>query len=50
MDVVKYLEENGKMNEDQHGYRMGRLCLTQLLNHLEKIICAFEQDRIIDVV
>lgn len=50
MDVGKYLEDNDKMNEDQHGFRMGRSCLTQLLNHHEKIINALAKDKVVDVV
>lgn len=50
MAIGKYLEDNNKMNNDQHGFRMGRSCLTQLLNHHEKIINALEQDNVIDVV
>lgn len=48
MDMQKYLEENDKMNGDQHGFRM--CYLTQLLNHHEKIISALEQVKVIDVV
>ena len=34
-DIVKYLEENGFLVDNQHGFRGGRSCLTQLLEIME---------------
>ena len=32
--IVTYLEENEKMNNNQHGFRKLRSCLSQLIEHL----------------
>ena len=40
--LTTYLETNNKMNEDQHGFRSGRSCLSQLLAHHEIIVTALE--------
>lgn len=50
MDIGNYLEDDHKMNEDQHGCRMGHSRLTQLLHHHGKIISALEQNKVVDVV
>ena len=38
------------MNENQHGFRPGRSCLTQLLSHHDNIISLLEQGNNVDVV
>ena len=48
--LAAFLEENGHMNENQHGFRAGRSCLTQLLKHHDQIISLLEQRQNVDVV
>ena len=40
--IVAYLEVNNKMNKNQHGFRNGRSCLSQLLDHYDKILKILE--------
>lgn len=42
--ITHYLEMNNKMNENQHGFREGRSCLSQLLSHHERIISTLENE------
>lgn len=48
--LAKFLEDNNYMNPSQHGFRTGRSCLSQLLEHYDNIICTLEQGHNIDVV
>ena len=48
--LVDFLESNGHMNDNQHGFRSGRSCLTQLLKHHDQIISLMEQHQNVDVV
>ena len=48
--LTAYLEEADLYNEEQHGFRKGRSCLSQLLEHHQKILAALEQHRGVDVV
>ena len=48
--LVNFLEINGHMNDNQHGFRSGRSCLTQLLKHHDHIISLMEQHQNVDVV
>lgn len=45
-----YLEENNILNNDQHGFRVGRSCLSQLLSHHEKILIGLENKKDMDVI
>ena len=45
-----FLEENNLMNKDQHGFRTGRSCLSQLLAHHEIILEMLEHQKKVDVV
>ena len=36
--IIQHLEANQSLNPSQHGFRSGRSCLSQLLNHYEKIL------------
>ena len=40
--LVKYIESNNFLSPDQHGFRSGKSCLTQLLNHFELILHILE--------
>jgi hypothetical protein len=39
--IVKHLEENNLLCSNQHGFRKGRSCLTQLLKHVDRILNNF---------
>ena len=38
MKIENHLTENNLFNDNQHGFRKGRSCISQLLNHYNKII------------
>ena len=48
--IVKYMEENNKFNENQHGFRAGRSCLSELLAHYDDIINMLEAGVPVDTV
>ena len=48
--IVKFMEENELFNPGQHGFRMGRSCLSQLLSHYEKILDLLEKGHDVDVI
>ena len=37
--LVDHLEDNNLLCNNQHGFRQGRSCLTQLLAHFDDILC-----------
>ena len=49
-DIVNYLESNGLLNISQHGFRKGKLCLTNLLSFLEEVTEKSDAKNSIDVV
>ena len=36
--MVKFIEQNSLLCENQHGFRSGRSCLTQLLSHIDDVM------------
>jgi len=48
--IVTFLEDNSLMNPTQHGFRSGRSCLSQLLEHFDKIIECLEEGVNVDVI
>ena len=48
--LVSYLEQNNLLNATQHGFRIGRSCLSQLLEHFDKITKLMEDGHDVDVV
>ena len=48
--LVDYLQENNLLPEDQHGFISGRSTLSQLLNHIEEAIRAYEEGKATDTV
>jgi ribonuclease P/MRP protein subunit RPP40 len=48
--LQNHLEEHGLFSNSQHGFRSGRSCLTQLLDHYDRVICALESGANCDVV
>ena len=49
-NIIQFLEDNSKMNANQHGFRPGRSCLSQLLTHQEIILTALGSNKNVDVV
>ena len=35
--MVKFIEQNSLLCDNQHGFRSGRSCLTQLLSHIDDV-------------
>ena len=48
--LVDFLEENELFNQSQHGFRGGRSCLSQLLDHYDKIIGLLEKGLNVDSI
>ena len=48
--ITKHMEENELFNPNQHGFRSGRSCISQLLNHHTKILEELELGGKIDVI
>ena len=42
--LVAFLESNNLLNNNQHGFRAHRSCLSQLLNHYEDMLSALEEN------
>ena len=42
--IVKFLEENDKLNDSQHGFRIGRSCVSELLVHYDRIVEILESN------
>ena len=49
-NIVKHLDENNLFNKTQHGFRAGRSCLSQLLEHHDKILRYLEQGFNVDTI
>ena len=48
--LVKYLEDNNLVPEDQHGFIKGKSTLSQLLNHMEESIRNWEDGKATDTI
>lgn len=48
--VVEFIESNNILSPNQHGFRSGKSCLTQLLNHFELILEILESGSNADVL
>ena len=48
--ITAFLDGNNLMNNNQHGFRKGRSCLTQLLAHQDAIISLLEEGANADVI
>ena len=48
--IVEYVETNGLFNPTQHGFRLGRSCLSQLLQQYDRILSYLEEGANVDVV
>ena len=48
--IVAYMEENNLFNPGQHGFRLGRSCLSQLIAHYDHITKLLESGQNVDVI
>ena len=48
--IAAYMEENRLFNSGQHGFRLGRSCLSQLIAHFDHITRLLESGQNLDVV
>ena len=48
--LANFLENRNLMNEGQHGFRRGRSCQSQLLNHYQSLLKLMEDGEAVDVV
>ena len=48
--IVNFVETNELMNPNQHGFRSGRSCLSQLLKHFDQVTKFLEQGNNVDVI
>ena len=48
--LIKFIEDNNLLSNNQHAFRMGRSCLSQLLQHMEEVLLSLEGKKNIDVV
>ena len=48
--LVAHLEKNGFFNPNQHGFRSGRSCLSQLLEHYDNLLNILETGSNADVI
>ncbi|KAL5258287.1 hypothetical protein ACHWQZ_G008952 [Mnemiopsis leidyi] len=49
-NIVAYLEKNNMFSPKQHGFRKGRSCLTQLLQHMDYLLENFLDNSETDVI
>ena len=49
-ELVSFLEEQELITPDQHGFRIGRSCLTQLVDHLDSVLRDLESGHNVDVI
>ena len=49
-NIVNFLQENQLLPKNQHGFIAGRSTLSQLLNHVEEIIRAWEDGKVTDTI
>lgn len=48
--IVDYMELHGLFNPSQHGFRLGRSCLSQLIAHYDRILELLENGGNVDVI
>ena len=49
-NIVKFMNDNNLFNDSQHGFRSGRSCLSQLLEHFDSILDILEAGGNADVI
>ena len=48
--LMEFLEKNEKLNKNQHGFRCGRSCLSQLIEHQNRVLEGLENNEDVEVV
>ena len=48
--ITEYLNKITAWNANQHGFRKGRSCVSQLLDHFHKIVDALEANKSVDII
>ena len=48
--IIHHIEENQLLSENQHAFRLGRSCITQLVEHIEYILNELHKKNNVDVV
>lgn len=48
--LISHIEQNNMMNPNQHGFRAGRSCLSQLVQHQDQITKLLEDGQNVDVI
>lgn len=48
--MVTYIEAHNLLNPNQHGFRTGRSCLSQLVRHYDEILQLLEKGKNVDVI
>ena len=48
--LVRHFEENKILPDNQHGFRKGRSCLTQLIEHVDDVLKALNDGKEVDVI
>ena len=48
--LTNYIEENNMFNPNQHGFRAGHSCLSQLVQHYDKITRYMEEGNNVDII
>ena len=48
--IVQFIKQQGLMNPNQHGFRSGFSCLSQLLQHFDHVTKLLEEGQNIDVI
>ena len=48
--IMKHIEDNELLSDNQHAFRCGRSCLSQLLEHMDYVLKALENKFNIDVI
>lgn len=49
-NIIQHFDKNNLFNNSQHGFRSGRSCLSQLLEHLDTLLSLLEDGSNVDVV
>ena len=47
---MQFLEDNNKFNDGQHGFRIGRSCISELLIHYDRIVDILESGSNVDAI
>jgi hypothetical protein len=48
--ITQYFDDNNLFNDSQHGFRRGRSCLSQLMDHYCRVLEALENGSQVDIV